>query len=219
MNKIRTIKSFVKRSRQLGVSKQKIFSTLWPQYGLEPDKSLISPQKIFGHNDYLVLEIGFGNGENLFALAQKYPTRNFIGIEVHVPGIAALLTRLANQQLPNLKIYNEDAKIILNQCIPNKTLDEIFILFPDPWPKKRHHKRRLIQEDFIQLLHLKLKPQGKLNIATDWEDYALHIAEVLKNTALFTQKTQPTQRDIVTKFEKRGKLRGHNNFEFLFVAK
>lgn len=221
MNHIRPIRSFVKRARQLAINKQKIFDELWPKYGLDLTNGLITPEKIFGRHGPLTLEIGFGDGTTIFSLAEKHPEQDFIGIEVYTPGIAALLSLLKNQPLNNIRIYHEDAVMVLEKCTPDNSLDKILILFPDPWPKKRHHKRRLIQPKFIDLLHQKLKPEGILNIATDWEDYANHINKVFKNNPTFTVKdiSSSLERPLSTRFEKRGKKLGHSNFEFLFVAK
>jgi len=125
----KTIRSFVKRQRQLGVTKQKIFDEMWSKHGLDATLHQISPEKIFGRHSSLTLEIGFGNGETIFSLAQKHPEHDFIGIEVYKPGIAHLLALLKAQPLDNIRIYNEDAVIILQQCIPNKSLDKILIFF------------------------------------------------------------------------------------------
>lgn len=219
----KTIKSFVKRERHLGIIKQKIFNEMWPKYGLEVTSHSISPKNIFSRHSFITLEIGFGNGETIFSLAQKHPEHDFIGIEVYKTGIAHLLARLKTHPLNNIRIYNEDAVVILQQCIPNKSLDEILILFPDPWPKKRHHKRRLIQPKFITTLQDKLKPSGILHIVTDWEDYAEHINTVLKDNPNFSianplNSLPPLQsRTITTKFEQRGKKKGHQTFEMIFV--
>lgn len=217
------IRSFVKRQRQLGQVKQQIFDKLWPTYKLDISMAHIVPEQIFGRNAPLNLEIGFGNGETLFALAQQYPEQDFIGIEVYTPGIAHLLELMNQQPLDNIRIYNEDAVTVLHQCIPDATLDNVLILFPDPWPKKRHHKRRLIQTKFIELLHHKLKSRGILNVATDWANYADHINGVMANNRAFTVPDHSLllpcihNRTITTKFEQRGKNKGHDNFDMLFI--
>jgi tRNA (guanine-N7-)-methyltransferase len=219
----KTIRSFVKRQRTLGITKQKIFEEMWPKYGLDVTSEKISPEKIFGRHAPLILEIGFGNGETLFSLAQKYPQHDFIGIEVHKPGIASFFSQFKNHHQDNVRIYNDDAVVVLQQCIPNKSLDKILLLFPDPWPKKRHHKRRLIQPEFVQLLQNKLKSEGILHIATDWENYAKHIEAVLKENLEFSilnpSNSSPLlqYRPIITKFEQRGKNKGHQIFEIMFI--
>ncbi|MDR1012371.1 MAG: tRNA (guanosine(46)-N7)-methyltransferase TrmB [Coxiellaceae bacterium] len=210
MNCIRSVRSFVNRARKLSKYRQKIFDELWPKYGLD----LLS--NITRNCIPLVLEIGFGDGDSLFDFAKQYPTKKFVGIEIHKPGVANLLSLLAKYPLNNIKVYCENAVIILENCIVNGSIDEIFILFPDPWPKKRHHKRRLIQPDFVELLYSKLKPQGLLNIVTDWKDYADYIDTILTNHPGFTKLDIRINRTIITKFEKKGKQLGHRNFELLF---
>lgn len=223
MNKIKPIRSFVKRQRRLLPNKQKLFDDGWALYGLDTTSGEISTKQVFNRNAPLTLEIGFGMGVTLFNSAQKYPEQDFIGIEVHKPGILTLLTQLKTQSLRNIRIYNEDAVIVLEQCIPDNSLEKVLIFFPDPWQKKRHHKRRLIQPKFVTLLQKKLKSQGVLHIATDWEDYANHIVTVLKNNPAFTilgePKSLPFLADrISTKFEQRGKKQGHRIFDLLFIT-
>lgn len=223
MNKIKTIKSFVKRHRRLQPNKQIIFDKMWKIYGLNKPSEEISFKEIFGRNAPVVLEIGFGMGLTLFNSAKKYPEQDFIGIEVHEPGIATLLTKLKTNSLNNIRIYNEDAVIILQKYIPDNSLDRVLIFFPDPWPKNRHHKRRLIQPEFVTLLQKKLKSKGILHIATDWEDYANHIISVLKNNHNFTfidasESLRLLEDRISTKFEQRGTQWGHKIFDLLFKS-
>ena len=211
----RTIRSFVHRQRELSETKQKIFDELMPTY------SEISCETVIADNVPLTLEIGFGNGENLFALAKNNLDQNFIGIEVYRPGIANLLALLKTSPLNNIKIYNEDAVLVLQQSIPNNSLDKVLILFPDPWPKKRHHKRRIIQAEFIATLQNKLKPKGVLHIATDCADYAIFIRNILKNNKNFAPLDEVNanvhHRTITTKFEERGKKQGNQPVEMLFM--
>lgn len=218
---LRKIKSFTRRQRKLSPNKQKIFDKLWPKYGLNINTNT-ELKKSLKENITTTLEIGFGNGENLFYIAKSSPNQNFIGIEIHEPGIANLLTFLEETPLDNLKIFNEDANTVIKDQLPDNSLDNILILFSDPWPKKRHHKRRLIQTKFVKLLHQKLKQNGVLNIATDWGNYARHIEEIFADHSGFSNignmenfsapiKRQPT------KFEKRGKDKGHNIFEYYFI--
>ena len=221
-HKIKPIRSFVIRQRRLAPNKQKIFDEAWKTYGLDSTSGKISSEKVFGRNAPLALEIGFGMGLTLFNSAKKYPEQNFIGIEVHQPGIVALLAQLKAQPLNNIRIFNEDAVMVLEQCISDNSLDRVLVFFPDPWPKNRHHKRRLIQPEFTALLQKKLKSKGVLHVATDWEDYANHILAVLKNNPAFTvleaPESLPFLRDrISTKFEQRGKKQGHKIFDLLFI--
>lgn len=226
MNKInyknKPIRSFVIRQRRLAPNKQKIFDEAWKTYGLDSTSEKISSEKIFGRTAPLILEIGFGMGLTLFNSAKKYPEQNFIGIEVHQPGIVALLAQLKTHPLNNIRIINADAAMVLQQCILDNSLSRVLIFFPDPWPKTRHHKRRLIQPEFITLLQKKLKSKGVLHIATDWEDYANHILCVLKNNPAFAT-LEPHESSAIladrvsTKFEQRGKKQGHKIFDLLFI--
>jgi tRNA (guanine-N7-)-methyltransferase len=223
MNQIKPIRSFIKRQRRLPLNKQKIFDEGWALYGLDIASGEISAKKIFARNAPLIVEIGFGTGITLLNSAKKYPEQDFIGIEVHQPGIVTLLAQLKAQPLNNIRIYNEDAVIVLKQCIPDNSLEKVLLFFPDPWQKNRHHKRRLIQPKFIALLQKKLKSKGILHIATDWEDYAKHIIAVLKTNLAFTAckppKSLPFLADRVsTKFEQRGKKQGHKIFDLLFTV-
>jgi tRNA (guanine-N7-)-methyltransferase len=224
MHKIKPIRSFVKRQRKLPPNKQKIFDEMWANHGLNISSGEISSEKAFCCDAPLVLEIGFGMGLTILNSAQKNPEQNFIGVEVYQPGIGNLLTQLKTQELNNVRIYNEDAVIVLNKCIPNNSLEKVLIFFPDPWPKKRHNKRRLIQSSFAELLHKKLKPKGILHIATDCEDYANHAMDTLNNNSDFTSLTdapealQISSERTSTKFEQRGKKLGHKIFDLVFIT-
>ena len=177
--------------------------------------------KLFGRDAPRVLEIGFGNGENLLAQAQAHPEQDFIGIEVHRPGVGYLLNRLAAGRVSNARLICEDAREVLERCVPDRSLDAILLYFPDPWPKKRHHKRRLVQTDFVTLLASKLKSGGVFRTATDWPDYARHIAKLMHGCAEFTA-LPPKHPDTgalgrrLTKFEQRGLRLGHKVSELSF---
>lgn len=200
------IQSFVCREGRMTKGQKRAFKELWPKYGLEISEVAYNFQ---------VLEIGFGMGQLLLSMVAIHPEQNFLGIEVYRPGVGALLAQLEKQKLTNVRVYCADAVEVLQQCILNHSLNKIFILFPDPWPKKRHHKRRLIQPEFIALLAKKLKPDGILYIATDWEDYAQHILRVISKTKLFKQITASPR--IATKFEQRGKRLGHKIWDLCFI--
>lgn len=214
----RPIKSFVKRKRKLSPNKQDLFSTMWPIYGA---------QNPFTNNNMpLAVEIGFGMGNTLFNYAKKYPKINFIGIEVYQPGIISLFRQLEVEPLNNIRIYNIDAVDVLKQSVLDDSLDKVLIFFPDPWQKKRHHKRRLIQPEFVQLLQKKLKSTGLLHIATDWQNYAEHIICVMQNNPNFSaldplslEYVNLRQDRVLTKFEKRGQNQGHNIYDLLFKVK
>jgi tRNA (guanine-N7-)-methyltransferase len=169
-----------------------------------------------------ILEIGFGMGQALLAMAQQNPQQNFIGIEVHRPGVGNLLSELEAQQINNVRVFCADAVEVLRYCIPDHFLSGINIFFPDPWPKKRHHKRRLIQTDFVLLLQQKLKSQGFLHLATDWQHYAEHMMAVLNTVPGFINAAgegnfmpRPENRPL-TKFEQRGQQLGHEVWDLVF---
>jgi len=211
------IKSFVKRKRKLSPGKQDLFTAMWPIYGA---------QNPFTNNAPLAAEIGFGMGNTLFNYAKKYPEINFIGIEVYQPGIITLFRQLETKPLDNIRVYNIDAVDVLKQAILDKALEKVLIFFPDPWQKKRYHKRRLIQPEFVQLLQKKLKPGGLLHIATDWQNYAEHIAAIMQNNPNFividpqsSEYANLRQDRVLTKFEERGQNQGHDIYDLLFKVK
>lgn len=197
---------------------------LWSCYGLNVNAK-IDFTTVFRQTGPLILEIGFGKGESLLQQAQSYPHQNYLGIEVYRTGIAALLNNLNYNPLDNIKIFLGDAIEILPQCIPEQSLDVVQIFFPDPWPKLRHHKRRLIQLKFIHLLHQKIKPEGILHLVTDWEDYAKHILTIIGNTPDWNDNvsghlfaSQIANRPQ-TKFERRGLNLGHKIWDLYFVKR
>lgn len=221
MNKLlRPIRSFVHRQKKLSKTQQQAFSTL-------SDQKIVAPldfNALFLRDTYTVLEIGFGMGDSLLQQALRYPENNYLGVEVHRPGIALLLSQIEKLKLSNIKVFYADATDILAHAFPKNSLDLIQIFFPDPWPKTRHHKRRLIQPQFIALLQEKLKLNGKLHLATDWHDYARQMLTILENapqwqnTAKNNQFTpRPSSRPI-TKFEKRGQQLGHEIWDLVFVT-
>ena len=221
---IRTIKSFVHRQRNLAPTKQKILAELWPKYGLEITNKKIDLTKIFNNQNSTIIEIGFGMGETLLHMANNFPEKNFIGIEVHMPGIGSVLSKLRTNPLTNIKIYNTDALDVLQKCVPNNSIEKFLIFFPDPWPKKRHHKRRIIQPAFVNLIATKLKPNGILHMATDWEDYAEHMMSVLTQAPQFRNTAgeskfaaRPDYRPL-TKFEQRGQKLGHKIWDLIFIS-
>ena len=220
---MRGIRSFVKREGRKTARQQRALETLWEQYVIDLNQEIIDFTKIFGCNAPVVLEIGFGNGNALFEIAKARPECHFVGIEVYKPGIGTLLAKLEETKLNNVRIINEDAVKVLNQHIKDESLDAISIFFPDPWPKKRHHKRRLIQPAFCGLLAKKLKAKGRLHLATDWEDYAVQMMDVVSNLALFYNQfgegrfATDTQDRPLTKFEKRGQQLGHKIWDLIFI--
>jgi tRNA (guanine-N7-)-methyltransferase len=218
----RAIRSFVRREGRMTRGQQRAFETLWPKYGIEADAPLGDLNQLFGRPGPKVLEIGFGMGDSLAEQAKAHPHNDYIGIEVHRPGVGHLLSIMEKQGLTNLRVFCADAVEVLKFRIPDGCLDAIQIFFPDPWPKKRHHKRRLIQIPLVELLVRKLKPGGKLHIATDWKNYAEHIIEVLqhipalKNTAKEGDfLARPDSRPL-TKFEQRGRQLGHGVWDVIY---
>lgn len=218
----RAIRSFVIRGGRLTSSQENALATQWPHFGLDAQNGLIDPAQVFGRRAPLVMEIGFGMGDSLLTMASGNPERDFIGVEVHKPGVGRLLHEIAEKRLHNLRVYRHDAKEILRDCIADDSLDCIQIFFPDPWHKKRHNKRRLIQSEFIEQLRPKLKIGGTLHMATDWVPYAEHMMEVMNDAPRFRNAAGPDQYSSaderpLTKFEKRGQRLGHVVNDLIFV--
>jgi len=218
---LRTIRSFVRREGRMTKAQRRALTGLWPAYGIDSE-SLLDFSTLFGRHAPVILEIGFGNGEALSATAAAFPQNNYLGIEVHRPGIGNLLLQLEKQGLRNVRVICDDAKLVLRERILPMSLDAVYLFFPDPWPKTRHHKRRLVQTDFVQLVREKLKPAGCFHIATDWENYAHHILQVLshaegfKNVAGAGQYAPRPDYRLLTKFERRGQKLGHAVYDLIF---
>ena len=218
----RPIRSFVRREGRITAAQQKALDTLWPRYGVADQGTFLDLSALFGRDAPRVLEIGFGNGESLAATAAANPETDYVAIEVHRPGVGHLLKLLGERELTNVRIFCADACEILTTRLPDASLDRIQIFFPDPWPKKRHHKRRLIQAPFVALMADKLKPDGILHIATDWENYAEHMLSVLQDEdrLVNTQASgafvpRPADRPL-TKFERRGQRLGHRVYDLIY---
>ena len=218
----RPIRSFVRRAGRITAAQQRALNTLWPRYGVADQDALLDLNTLFGREAPRVLEIGFGNGESLTATAAAHPETDYLGIEVHRPGVGHLLKLLDEQGLANVRILCADACETLANRLSDTSLDRIQIFFPDPWPKKRHHKRRLIQPPFVALLAARLKPGGILHLATDWEHYAEHMLSVLQdeNRLINTQTSaafapRPEDRPP-TKFERRGQRLGHRVYDLIY---
>ncbi len=218
----RRVRSFVRREGRLTTGQRQALESVWPRYGIAAGGGLIDAAAIFGRVAPITLEIGFGNGESLAAQAEQQPERDFIGIEVHRPGVGHLLVEIQRRGLTNVRIFNEDAVEVLERRIPPASLDAVQIFFPDPWHKKRHHKRRLIQPAFMHMIASRLRPGGALHLATDWDDYAAHMASVMAGVVeLFAPEgpqplaQRPAQRPA-TRFERRGEHLGHRVSDFLY---
>jgi tRNA (guanine-N7-)-methyltransferase len=222
-NKKRPIRSFVLRQGRLTKGQQYALKHLWPLYGIEPANTELDFTDIFEQQAPVTLEIGFGNGESLATMAKNAPKRNFLGIEVHRPGIGRLLYLIEKYKLNNLRIIHDDAVEVLKQRIPKHSIDTLQLFFPDPWHKKKHNKRRIVQTEFVQLVHSLLKTGGLFHIATDWEDYAFHIRDIMqaseffKNTVDTPFSIKPDSRPL-TKFENRGLKLGHNVWDMLYQS-
>jgi tRNA (guanine-N7-)-methyltransferase len=219
----RPIRSFVRRTGRQTPSQQKALETLWPAVGIQHSADQLDLDAVFGRAAPTVLEIGFGNGETLVQQATENPDKNYIGIEVHEPGVGHCLLRAADAGISNLRLLMHDAIDVLTQQIPPASLSRVNLYFPDPWPKKRHHKRRIVQHDFLNLIADRLQDGGTMNIATDWANYAEHIDEVFSQSDRFTctkrcahSGDQPLDRPR-TKFERRGLKKGHQICDWCFT--
>jgi tRNA (guanine-N7-)-methyltransferase len=218
----RTIRSFVKRGGRITPAQQRALEQLWPRFGVDPGGRALDLDALFGRRAPRTLEIGFGNGEVLVALASAHPERDYLGIEVHGPGIGHCLLAAAAAELANLRLIRDDAVEVLKHSVPAAALDEVLILFADPWPKKRHHKRRLVQPEFIALLASRIAPAGHLRLATDWHPYADWMLAVLGESGEFRNLAphggflpHASARPL-TKFERRGARLGHSTYALEF---
>ena len=181
----------------------------WPVWGIDYTPVTLNAEEIFGRKAPLIIEIGFGNGELLASMAAANPDQNFIGIEVHEPGVGHCLLCLHEQSLTNVRLIRHDAIDVLNQQIPDRSLHGVNLFFPDPWPKKRQHKRRIVQADFVSLLSRKIEIGGTFHAATDWVNYAEHIDTTVSANPAFRASEAETSKRPETKFELRGKRLGH----------
>lgn len=211
----RTIRSFVKRGGRTTAGQQRALDELWARHGLDYSGEPLDLDAAFGRHAPRVLEIGFGDGDTLVELAARDPARDWLGIEVHPPGVGHCLIAAEKAGLTNLRVIRHDAVEVLARGLPPASLDEVLIYFSDPWPKKRHHKRRLIQPAFVALLAQRMRPGARLRLATDWEPYAQWMLDVLGASAAFVNRApdggfvpRPDARPS-TKFERRGERLGH----------
>lgn len=221
----RPIRSFVLRGGRMTGAQQRAFDDYWNMWGLEFEKGAVDLAAQFGRRAPRILEIGFGMGDSLAEMAAAAPGTDFIGIEVHRPGVGRLLHTMAQRGIDNIRIYCHDAVEVLRDCIAPGALDGAQIFFPDPWHKKRHHKRRLIQPPFVELLASRLAPGATLHLATDWEPYAEQMMEVLSRSACFSNACdagryaeRPGYRPL-TKFERRGERLGHGVRDLVFTRR
>jgi len=206
---VRPIRSYVLRQGRTTPAQRRALEDLYPKYGLRFTGEPLSSSAIFGRTAPLVVEIGSGMGETTAAIAKARPEVDFIAAEVHAPGVGSLLNRIAKEELANLRVIRHDAVEVLQRMIPDASLAAIHLFFPDPWPKKRHHKRRLVQPEFAALAARKLAPGGVVHAATDWPDYAQQMSEVFSGESLFLPAGKGFVERPPTKFEARGRRLGH----------
>jgi tRNA (guanine-N7-)-methyltransferase len=216
----RPIRSFVLRQGRLTAAQQRAVEKLLPQFGIAYANALLDLDTAFGRQAPKVLEIGFGMGDATAEIAQTNPGQDYLGVEVHTPGVGNLLKLIEERSLTNIRIIQYDVVEVLRHMIVDGALDGVHIFFPDPWPKKRHHKRRLLQPEFLSLLCAKLKPGGYLHFATDWEEYAQWALEALRSEPQLVNSVQdyaprPNYRPL-TKFERRGLNLGHGVWDLIF---
>ncbi len=218
----RKIRSFVRREGRMTAGQAQAYEELMPKYGFEFERKLLNFAELFGNENPITLEIGFGMGASLAEQAKLNPERNFLGIEVHRPGVGALLSRIKENGATNVRVIAFDAVEVLAQMIGEHTLDRVQLFFPDPWPKKRHHKRRIVKPEFVQRLQSKLKVGGIFHMATDWENYAEHMLEVMlaeqgwKNLSSSNDYVPKPDDRPVTKFQARGERLGHGVWDLMF---
>jgi tRNA (guanine-N7-)-methyltransferase len=205
-------------------AQERAWRELWPRFGIEDDGGQLDFEALFGRDAPRTLEIGFGNGEALVAIAAAHPERDFLGIEVHRPGVGHLMLRAEALGLANLRVASRDAVEILSARMPDASLDAVLLYFPDPWPKKRHHKRRIVQPAFVELVARKLRPGGRFRLATDWQPYAEQMLEVLSAGTEFENECgtgyspRPASRPL-TRFESRGQRLGHEVWDLSFTKR
>ena len=219
---IRKVRSFVRREGRLTKGQENAMNECWPTMGIDYQETLLDWQEVFGNDNPVVLEIGFGLGASLVDMAKNAPEKNFIGIEVHSPGVGACLSDARDAGITNLRVMCHDAVEVFANMIPDSSLATLQLFFPDPWHKKRHHKRRIVQPEFAQKLRSKLKIGGVFHMATDWENYAEHMLEVMQVAEGYKNQSEtndyvprPDSRPL-TKFEQRGHRLGHGVWDLMF---
>ncbi|HEY0635445.1 MAG TPA: tRNA (guanosine(46)-N7)-methyltransferase TrmB [Gammaproteobacteria bacterium] len=219
---LRRIRSFVRREGRLTAGQQRALDVLLPRFGVAAAQTPIDFATLYGREAPTILEIGFGNGDSLAQIARNHPQNNYLGIEVHRPGVGHLLMRIEEYGLCNVRVMCADAVEVLQRQIKDESLAALYLFFPDPWHKKRHHKRRQVQPEWAQLVRSKLQIGGYLHMATDWQEYAEHMLAVLDSAEGFANQSphgdyieRPEYRPI-TKFEQRGARLGHGVWDLLF---
>jgi tRNA (guanine-N7-)-methyltransferase len=219
---VRTIKSYVKRKGRITDGQNQAINKLWPRYGIDYSSKSLDFSLIFENNNPVHLEVGFGDGESLITQAASNPNKNYLGIEVHDPGIGRCLMNIEKYGLTNIKLSSHDAIEVINDQINQDTIERVNLYFPDPWPKKKHHKRRIVQPTFLDMIGNRLKEGGTFNIATDWAAYAEQIDEVFSHSDHFICSERREHNGELpfmrprTKFENRGLKKGHRIWDWCF---
>ena len=218
------IKSFIRRIGRMTTGQKQALDTLWERYCLDHEAAY-DFAAIFGRSAPVILEIGFGNGESLAKTAEQNPDKDYIGIEVHKPGVGNLLAQLERRGITNVRVFYHDAIEVLEKCIPGQSLAGVHLFFPDPWHKRKHHKRRIVRPSFVHLIAQKLVSQGYFHAATDWQHYAQHILKILTAEEQFSNQSssqdycpRPEYRPL-TKFEQRGIRLGHGVWDLIFTRR
>ena len=213
-----TVRSYRIRGTRITAPQQLALDTYWDQYGIEQSTQLVDIPSIFPHSTKVVMEIGFGMGEATALIARDFPDTGFFAVDVHRPGVGKLFSLIKEHQLKNLQVIQGDVHLVLHEMFADESLDGVHLFFPDPWPKKRHNKRRIVNENFLQLIATKLKPSGFIHIATDWVPYAEWIDEVFAATTLFRggRVARPDWRPL-TRFEGQGITKDHQVNDFRFT--
>ena len=222
----RRIRSYVLREGRLTAGQKRAFELLWPKFGVDFHDQILDLAHLFGNHNPVKLEIGFGNGESLARMAAKDPDNNYLGIEVHRPGVGHLLMKIEEYGLSNVRVIRHDAVEVLEKGLAAATLHGVFLFFPDPWHKKRHHKRRILNPHLVEELARVIRSGGFFHAATDWENYAEQIMEILsKEATLFSNSAadgqfcdRPDYRPL-TKFEQRGQRLGHGVWDLIFIRR
>ena len=222
----RPVRSYVLREGRITNAQRRAFGGPWQRFGLEyPGKQWLNLPAVFGNAHPVYLEIGFGNGETLLSMARRHPDRNYLGIEVHRPGVGRLLLTLEHERLDNVRVMRHDAVEVLERNLPPASLAGVYLLFPDPWPKKRHRKRRILQPAFVDLLASRIGSGGLLHLATDWQDYAEQMLTLVSACPAFANVAgagefapRPGDRPL-TRFEPRGQDLGHEVRDLIFVRR
>ncbi|ALG68015.1 tRNA (guanosine(46)-N7)-methyltransferase TrmB [Beggiatoa leptomitoformis] len=221
MQPLTNIRSFVRRNGRMTPSQQLAYTNLWSRYGVDP-VGVLDLNDLFARSQPKHLEIGFGMGDALLEMAQQHPENDYLGIDVHLPGFGKVLKQIEAENITNIRLFNGDAVLLLQNHIALASLDTVYLFFPDPWHKKRHNKRRLVQAAFVELLASRLTTEGIFHLATDWQDYAEQMLQVMEASPQFQNMTapnsyapRPADRPL-TKFEQRGHRHGHGVWDLLY---